>query len=204
MAQEEPEVPLEELVVPLAVVVVPAVPLVELEARLVVVCLTAWAVPLAVVLVLVLSAGLLVVCLTAWEGPPLEEVLALALSAGPAVELEWGLLGEAPAVFLPASSGVPPEQAGLLEEEVVLVPVVLAVEVVLLAALAGPRAVAEAAMTLLPAAPLVPLAAATLQMLFHFHTTQALTWRLATKLSLPAAARMATISGSRAHVPPCC
>lgn len=202
MAQEEPEVPL-------AVVVVPAVPLVELEARLLVVCLTAWAVPLAVVLVLALSAGLLVVCLTAWEGPPLEEVLvqvvlALALSAGPAVELEWGLLGEAPAVFLPASAVVPPEQAGLLEEEVVLVPAVLAVEVVLLAALAGPRAVAEVAMTLLPAAPLVPLAAATLQMLFHFHTTQALTWRSATKLSLPAAARMATISGSRAHVPPCC
>lgn len=202
MAQEEPEVPL-------AVVVVPAVPLVELEARLLVVCLTAWAVPLAVVLVLALSAGLLVVCLTAWEGPPLEEVLvqvvlALALSAGPAVELEWDLLGEAPAVFLPASAVVPPEQAGLLEEEVVLVPAVLAVEVVLLAALAGPRAVAEVAMTLLPAAPLVPLAAATLQMLFHFHTTQALTWRSATKLSLPAAARMATISGSRAHVPPCC
>jgi hypothetical protein len=184
MAQEGPEVPLEELVVPLAVLVVPAMPLVVPAmplvvpamplVELVVVCLTAWAAPLAVVLVpvLELEAGLLVVCLTAWEGPPLEEVLALALLAGPAVELEWGLLGEAPAVFLPASSGVPPEQAGLLEEEVVLVPVVLAVEVVLLAALAGPRAVAEVAMTLLPAAPLVPLAAATLQMLFHFHTTQ--------------------------------
>jgi len=181
MAQEEPEVPQEELVVPLAVQVVPeleagkVVPLAELEARLLVVCLTASAVP---------------------------AVLVLALSAGPAVELEWGLLGELPVLC-------PTRSAGLLLEEV-LVPAVPLVEVVLSAALAGRRAVlaasAEAAMTPPPTTPLVPLPAATLQTSLHSHPNpvQARTWRSATKVSRRPAARTGPLSASRAPVPPCC